>query len=57
MLSNTYIWTVITVFTIALEWFILSKVLLHTSPARVSKFKVNTSLYIVMLFSICMNSE
>lgn len=55
MLSNTYIWTIITVFTIALEWFILSKVLLHTSTARVSKFKVNTSLYIVILFSICMN--
>ena len=55
MLENTYIWTIITIFTIALEWIVLKKMLIHTSTPRVSKFKINIILFLVVLFMIFIN--
>ena len=55
MLENTYIWTIITIVIITLELIILNKILLHTSPPRISKFKINISLSIIILFTIFMN--
>lgn len=55
MLKNTYIWTIITILTIALEWMVLNKILLHTSTSRISKSKMNIILFIVILFMTVMN--
>ena len=55
MLENTYIWVIITIFTIILEWIILNKIIIHTSTLRVSKLNLNITLFLVILFMIYMN--
>ncbi|GAA0106762.1 sensor histidine kinase [Paraclostridium sordellii] len=55
MLENNYIWTIITIFTIILELFVLKKILLHTSMPKVSKFNINIKLFIVILFTAFMS--
>ncbi|MGL6106299.1 GHKL domain-containing protein [Romboutsia sp.] len=55
MLENTYTWTIITILTIILEWFLLKRIIIHTSNFRVSKLNLNIIFSLIILFMIYMN--
>lgn len=55
MLENTIIWTIITIFTIILEWAVLNKIIIHTSYISVSKLNLKIILTAIILVMIYMN--
>lgn len=55
MLGSSYIWIIITICIISLEWILFNKVLFSTSKSKVSIDKVNIVLFAVVLFFIFIN--
>lgn len=55
MLENTNTWTIITIFTITVEWIILNRLVFCTSGINAYNIKTNIVLSIIILFSIGIN--